>query len=91
MYDLLSPIGFGKLVVEFQNNQHMSMRTNFYIYLYLIILFSGSISVETDNLLQRLKRTLPPGEEPVKLFSLNFDVDVCNARLLGDLEGNLMF
>jgi hypothetical protein len=36
---------------------------------------SGNVTEETCNLFNRLKRTLPPGPDPVHLFAENFDVN----------------
>ncbi|XP_077998607.1 uncharacterized protein LOC144451594 [Glandiceps talaboti] len=48
-------------------------------------LSKGCASEETVELLHRLKRPLPPGYEPVKLFSLRYDVDRCNSDNLLDM------
>ena len=34
-----------------------------------------------------MKRNLPPGEPPVKLFARNFDVDKYNSDKLMDMNG----
>lgn len=47
----------------------------------------GSVSGDTLNLLHRLNRPLPPGEPPVQLFALNYDVEKCNSDHLLDMEG----
>ena len=59
----------------------------FCIIFFILIYFSGEISLESEFLLQRLKRNLPPGEEPTHLFALNFDVDIWNARKFLEMEG----
>lgn len=47
----------------------------------------GDLPVDTLHLLTRLQRPLPPGDEPLRLFSQNFDKDVYNAYRLIDLDG----
>lgn len=54
---------------------------------FMLLNYSGSISLETEQLLYRLKRNLPPGEEPTHLFALNFDVDIWHAKKLCEMEG----
>ena len=51
--------------------------------------FSGKITLQSEQLISRLKRQLPPGNEPTYLFSLNFDVDMWNAKKLCEIEGNI--
>ena len=49
---------------------------------------SGEITLQTEQLLQRLQRSLPPAPEaPTHLCALNFDVNVLNARKLCEMEG----
>lgn len=47
----------------------------------------GEVSTETENFLTRMKRNLPPGNPPVKLFARNYDVEKYNADRLMELEG----
>ncbi|KAG1713961.1 RNA-directed DNA polymerase from mobile element jockey [Nymphon striatum] len=47
------------------------------------------ITEDTHKLLKRLKRNLPPGPQPVKLFALNLDVEMWNSECLLDMEGKL--
>ena len=49
----------------------------------------GELPTDTLQLLQRLKRPLPPGEDPVRLCSRHFDCDVYNSSRLMDLEGEM--
>ncbi|XP_070536286.1 uncharacterized protein [Ptychodera flava] len=49
----------------------------------------GEIKNSVTNLLKRLQRPLPPGETPVKLFALNYDVDISNANHLMAMEGEM--
>ncbi|KAG1670631.1 hypothetical protein GQR58_016763 [Nymphon striatum] len=49
----------------------------------------GEITEDTHKLLKRLKRNLPPGPQPVKLFALNLDVEMWNSECLLDMEGKL--
>lgn len=50
-------------------------------------LSKGRISEATEHLLMRLQRPLPPGDLPIKLFALNFDVEKCNSDCLLDMPG----
>ena len=52
-----------------------------------MLLLSGNISEDSFNLFRRLKRTLPPGPDPVKLFAQNFDVEMWNSDYLMKIEG----
>ncbi|CAG2229021.1 PIF1 [Mytilus edulis] len=49
----------------------------------------GELPTDTHNLLKRLQRPLPPGNDPIRLFARNFDREVYNASRLLDLEGDL--
>ncbi|XP_070545835.1 uncharacterized protein [Ptychodera flava] len=49
----------------------------------------GKINDNITQLLTRLQRQLPPGPQPVKLFALNYDVELCNAKHLMAMEGQL--
>ncbi|CAC5408438.1 PIF1 [Mytilus coruscus] len=49
----------------------------------------GELPTDTRNLLKRLQRPLPPGNDPIRLFARNFDREVYNASRLIDLEGDL--
>ncbi|CAC5386231.1 PIF1 [Mytilus coruscus] len=49
----------------------------------------GELPTDTHNLLKRLQRPLPPGNDPIRLFARNFDREVYNASRLIDLEGDL--
>lgn len=46
----------------------------------------GDMPEDTLNLLTRLKRPLPPGDEPIRLCARNFDCFIYNACRLMDLE-----
>ncbi|XP_071101004.1 ATP-dependent DNA helicase PIF1-like [Haliotis cracherodii] len=48
----------------------------------------GEISKESADLLRRLKRSLPPGPEPVRLFAHHYDVEKCNSDHLMDMAGD---
>lgn len=70
--------------------------TNFYFFkLHLIDtlvkaiheLSRGDVTDDTDKFLKRMKRPLPPGSPPTKLFARNFDVDKFNSDSLMDTEG----
>ncbi|KAL3842008.1 hypothetical protein ACJMK2_020081 [Sinanodonta woodiana] len=39
------------------------------------------LSKETENLLRKLEHPLPPGDQPIKLFALNYDVEKCNSTV----------
>ena len=45
------------------------------------------LSKETESLLRKLELPLPPGDQPIKLFALNYDVEKCNLDSLLDMEG----
>ena len=45
------------------------------IYLYTL---RGNLSEESHNLIKRLKKKLPPGPEPVRLYAENIDVEIWN-------------
>ncbi|CAG2223975.1 PIF1 [Mytilus edulis] len=47
----------------------------------------GQITEDTFNLIKRLKRTLPPGPKPLKLFAMNLDVEIYNSECLLEMEG----
>lgn len=47
------------------------------------------VSQPTVDFLNRMKRKLPPGDVPVKLFARNYDVDKYNSDHLMDMEGTL--
>ena len=49
----------------------------------------GERPQETLNLLTRLKRSLPPGESPIRLFARNFDKEIHNACCLMELDGEM--
>ena len=51
----------------------------------------GSVSVRTAEFIKELERPLPAGNNPVKLFSMNYDVDKCNSDNLLQLEGTIIF
>ena len=51
----------------------------------------GSVSVRTAEFIKELERKLPVENKPVKLFSLNYDVDKCNSDNLLQLEGTIMY
>ena len=46
----------------------------------------GDMPEDTLNLLTRLKRPLPPGDEPIRLCARNFDCFIYNACRLMDFE-----
>lgn len=46
----------------------------------------GDMHEDTLNLLTRLKRPLPPGDEPIRLCARNIDCFIYNACRLMDLE-----
>ena len=46
----------------------------------------GDLPDDTHNLLRRLSRKLPPGDEPIRLCARNFDCDLYNACKLMDME-----
>jgi hypothetical protein len=48
----------------------------------------GEISSDTESFLMRKKRNLPPGDQPVKLFARNYDVDKFNSDNLIANKGN---
>lgn len=48
---------------------------------------SGNVTEETCNLFNRLKRTLPPGPDPVHLFAENFDVEMWNSDRIMEIDG----
>jgi hypothetical protein len=52
-----------------------------------IIKTSGNLPTETYNLFRRLQRSLPPGDDPTRLFVTNFEKEVYNTSRLIDLEG----
>ncbi|CAG2207257.1 PIF1 [Mytilus edulis] len=47
----------------------------------------GDLPEDTNNLLMRLSRKLPPGKDPIRLCSRNFDCDIHNSCKLIDMEG----
>ncbi|XP_063406721.1 uncharacterized protein LOC134690660 [Mytilus trossulus] len=48
----------------------------------------GELQTETEQLLNRLRRPLPPGPEPIRLCARNFDCYIFNATKLMDLPGD---
>ncbi|CAC5417224.1 PIF1 [Mytilus coruscus] len=48
----------------------------------------GELQTETEHLLYRLRRPLPPGPEPIRLCARNFDCYIFNATKLMDLPGD---
>lgn len=61
--------------------------TNFYFFNFIHELSRGDVTDDTDKFLKRMKRPLPPGSPPTKLFARNFDVDKFNSDSLMDMEG----
>lgn len=51
-------------------------------------LCSGTLSTQSDQLLRRLARPLPPGPEPLNLYAHNYDVEVKNSMELLKMPGN---
>lgn len=49
--------------------------------------YNGKVNDDSFALLYRLKRTLPPGPDPVKLFAQNFVVELWNSDCLMNMEG----
>ncbi|XP_071166174.1 uncharacterized protein [Mytilus edulis] len=49
----------------------------------------GDLPEDTNNLLMRLSRKLPPGKDPIRLCSRNFDCDIHNSCKLIDMEGEV--
>lgn len=49
----------------------------------------GQLPSESLNLLRRLQRALPPGDNPMRLFARNFDKEIFNSSLLIDLPGEI--
>jgi hypothetical protein len=54
---------------------------------FISITCSGNVTEETCNLFNRLRRTLPPGPDPVHLFAENFDVEMWNSDRIMELDG----
>lgn len=48
----------------------------------------GNLPDDTLNLIKRLSRPLPPGEEPIHLCARNFDCFIFNACKLMEIEGD---
>lgn len=48
----------------------------------------GTVSESSLSLLQRMKRLLPPGPQPVRLCTKKFNCEVYNATQLFDLQGD---
>ena len=53
-------------------------------------LAKGVCTLETEQLLMRLQRPLPPGPNPTRLFALRYDVEKCNSDNLLEMPGNYM-
>lgn len=49
----------------------------------------GEISSDIESFLMRMKRNLPPGDPPVKLFARNYDVDKFNSDNLIAMDGKI--
>ena len=49
----------------------------------------GEISSDTESFHMRMKRNLPPGDPPVKLFARNYDVDKFNSDNLIAMDGKI--
>lgn len=49
----------------------------------------GQLPSESVNLLRRLQRPLPHGDNPMRLFARNFDKEIFNSSLLIDLPGEI--
>ena len=49
------------------------------------------LTIPTMQLVNRLRRPLPPGEQPVRLYVQNYDVDVYNAQSLMKMPGVKVF
>lgn len=47
------------------------------------------LASESLNLLRRLQRPLPPGDNPMRLYARNFDEEIFNSSLLKDLPGEI--
>ncbi|KAL3875767.1 hypothetical protein ACJMK2_033685 [Sinanodonta woodiana] len=47
----------------------------------------GEIPEDTKNLILRLQRPLPPGDDPIRLCGRNFDCDIFNACKLMEMDG----
>ncbi|KAL3881351.1 hypothetical protein ACJMK2_027801 [Sinanodonta woodiana] len=47
----------------------------------------GEIPEDTKNLILRLQRPLPPGDDPIRLCGWNFDCDIYNACKLMEMDG----
>lgn len=47
----------------------------------------GQLSNESEALLMRMKRPLPPGENPVKIMARREDVYLWNAKCLREMDG----
>ena len=47
----------------------------------------GELPDDTHNLIRRLSRNLPPGEDPIRLCAKNFDCELYNACKLMDMDG----
>ena len=64
------------------------MKVTFQIEIKVVsITCSGNVTEETCNLFNRLKRTLPPGPDPVHLFAENFDVEMWNSDRIMAIDG----
>ena len=51
---------------------------------------SGGLNDESLALFCRLKRSLPPGPEPLRLYAQNFDVELWNSDCLLSMDGKKM-
>ena len=50
---------------------------------------AGAKYHQTQSFLMRMKRNLPPGDPPVKLFARNYDVDKFNSDNLIAMDGKI--
>ena len=51
----------------------------------------GRLDKESENLISRMQRKLPPGDDPLRLFALNVDVEKCNSEHLLQMPGIYLF
>lgn len=47
----------------------------------------GELPDDAHNLIRRLSRNFPPGEDPIRLCARNFDCELYNACKLMDMDG----
>lgn len=47
----------------------------------------GELPEDTHNMIKRLSRKLPPGDDPIRLCARNFDCEMFNSCKLIDMEG----